>query len=85
MRCPGTASHNTGAVMTALTFNPSCDVHEVVLIEPSQVSRAQPAVLVKSLLGFVRHVQVAHEHVPTPETDLSAPVFVWFVQLHLAA
>ena len=67
------------------TFNPSCDVQEVALVVSSQVSRVQPAVLVQSLCGFVSHVQVAHEDVTTPETDLSVPVLVWVLQLHFTA
>lgn len=68
-----------------LTFDPSCDVQELLLVVSPQVSRVQPAVLVKSLCCFVGHVQVAHEDVTTPETDLSVPVCVWILQLCLAA
>lgn len=71
--------------ITFVTFDPSCDVQEVVLVVSSQVSWVQPAVLVESLCGFVGHVQVAHEDVSTPETNLSVPVFIWILQLHLAA
>lgn len=68
-----------------LTFDPSCDVQEVVLIMLPQVSGAQPALLIQRLLCFVGHVQVAHEDVTTPETDLSVPVRVQIHQLRPAA
>lgn len=68
-----------------LTLDPPCDVQELVLVVFPQISRVQPAVLVQSLGRFVRHVQVAHEDVPTPETDLSVPLLVGVLQLRLAA
>lgn len=73
------------------TFDPPGDVQEVALVVLPQISRVQPAVLVDGLRGFLRHVQVAHEDVAAPETNLSAAVGVGLVQLglttrhHLAA
>ena len=68
-----------------LTLDPSCDVQEVMLVVFSQISRVQPAILVKSLCCFIGHVQVTHEDVSTPETYLSIPVLIRVVQFRLAA
>ncbi|KAF3851365.1 hypothetical protein F7725_013137 [Dissostichus mawsoni] len=81
------SSMSTGGMFSppALTFDPSCDEEEVILVVSSQISRVQPAVLVEGLCCFVRHVQVAHEHVATPETYLSTPVLIRVLQLCLGA
>ena len=82
---PQTREHDKTPFESPLTLDPSCDVQELVLVVLPQVSGVQPAALVQGLCGFVGHVQVAHEDVPTPEADLSVPVGIWVLQLGLAA
>lgn len=65
------------------TFNPPGDEEESVLIMFAQVARVQPSLCIQSLLRLLRHVEVTHEHVTTPEADLSVSLFVWVVQLRL--
>ena len=40
------------------------------LIQPPNVPRVQPALIINGLLGLLITVQVAHEHMTTIETDL---------------
>lgn len=68
-----------------LTFDPPSDVQEVFLVKFPQVSRVQPAVLIKSFFCFVRHVQVTHEDIATPETHLSVPFLIWVIQFYFTA
>lgn len=67
------------------TFDASCDEEEIFFVMFAQISRVQPALRVQSLRRFIRHVQVAHEYVTTPEADFSVPLFIWIENLCLAA
>lgn len=65
------------------TFNPSSDEEEPVLVLFAQVTRAQPAVRVQSLLGLLGHVEVTHEHMAAPEADFTHSILVRVVHLRL--
>lgn len=71
--------------ISTIPFILPCDEQEVVLVVLAQVSRVQPALLVQGLLSLFWLIQVAHEHMTPPETDLTIPILVWLVQLGLAA
>lgn len=51
----------------------------------AEVTRVQPAICVQSLFGFIGHVQIAHEHMTTPETNLSIAIRVRVEDLRLTA
>lgn len=68
-----------------ITFNASGDEQEVVLVVFPEVTRVQPAICIQSLFGFIGHVQVAHEHMTTPETNLSIAISVRVEDLRLTA
>lgn len=44
----------------------------------------EPAFIINHLLGFVFHVEVAHEYVPSPKADLPTAIRVWTVNHRLA-
>lgn len=61
------------------TFNPARDVQKAIVVMFAEVSRVQPSLRIQSLFRLLRHVEVSHEHVSPPETDLSIPVGVLFI------
>lgn len=68
-----------------ITFNASGDKQEVILVVFSEVTRVQPAICIQSLFGFIGHIQVAHEHMTAPETNLSIAIGIRVKDLRLAA
>ena len=54
-----------------ITFDPSGDEKESILILSSDVTRVEPAITVDSLPGLLFVVKVAHKHMTPTQTDLS--------------
>ena len=47
------------------------------LIDPADVSRVQPSLIINGLLGLLLIVQIAHEHMTTVEAHLNGVLLHW--------
>ena len=57
-------------LMIELTLDSACDEDEAIFINPPNVPRVQPSLIINGLLSLLLIVQVAHKDMTTVHTDL---------------
>lgn len=76
---PSTVQPQNKQAIGCITFNSASDVKESIFITLAKVTWMQPAIFINCLFGFLFHVQVAHEDVPSWEADLPIAIFIWLM------